>query len=187
MDGYIQDGSGMGLYRPLETTARAPLAATRASQTWWMVAGNLAGAIKKDRLWFFINDEFNPLGIPQPVTILPANATALNLPASDLGNSPFGETFHTPSSKLNFKLNDKNSGFLYYNRFTNDQPGGGSGLATTGRSLTFEDRMNGGAAQFATIISPNLLNESRKLLYKLMAASSQLLRDLTHTAWLESE
>jgi len=154
-------GSGMGLYRPLETTARAPLAATRASQTWWMVAGNLAGAIKKDRLWFFINDEFNPLRIPQPVTILPANATALNLPASDLGNSPFGETFHTPSAKLNFKLNDKNSGFLRYNRFTNDQPGGGGGLTTIGRSLTFEDRMNGGAAQLATVISPNLLNEFR--------------------------
>ncbi len=154
-------GSGMGLYRPLETTARAPLAATRADQTWWMVAGNLAGAIKKDRLWFFINDEFNPLKIPQPVTILPANATALNLPASDLGNSPFGETFHTPSAKLNFKLNDKNSGFLRYNRFTNDQPGGGGGLTTIGRSLTFEDRMNGGAAQLATVISPNLLNEFR--------------------------
>lgn len=154
-------GSGMGLYRPLETTARAPLAATRASQNWWMVAGNLAGAIKQDRLWFFINDEFNPLRIPQPVTILPANATALNLPASDLGNSPFGETFHTPSAKLNFKLNDKNSGFLRYNRFTNDQPGGGGGLTTIGRSLTFEDRMNGGAAQLATVISPNLLNEFR--------------------------
>lgn len=154
-------GSGMGLYRPLETTARSPLAATRANQTWYMVAGNLGGAIKRDRLWFFINDEFNPLRTPQPVTILPANAAALNLPASDLVDSPFGETFHTPSGKLNFKLNDKNSGFIRYNRFTNDQPGGGGGLTAISRSLSFEDRMNGGAAQLATVLSPTLLNEFR--------------------------
>lgn len=154
-------GGGMGLYRPNETTARAALAAVKSDQTWYMVSGNIAGPLKKDRLWFFINDEFNPLKQPQPVTILPAVATALNLPASDLGNSPFGETFHTPSAKLNYKWNDKNSGFIRYNRFTNDQPGGGGGLTTIGRSLSFEDRMNGGAAQLATVISPNILNEFR--------------------------
>ncbi len=154
-------GSGMGLYRPLETSARSPLAARRAEQTWWMVAGNLSGSLKKDKLFFFINDEFNPLKTPAPVTILPAAAQALNLPASDLVDSPFGETFHTPSAKLNFNLNSKNSGFLRYNRFTNDQPGGGGALTTISRSLTFEDRMNGGAGQLATVLSPTLLNEAR--------------------------
>lgn len=154
-------GSGMGLYRPNETSARAPLAARRANQTWWMVAGNLSGPIIKDKVFFFINDEFNPLKTPQPVTILPGAAQALRLPASDLVDSPFGETFHTPSAKMNFNLNAKNSGFLRYNRFTNDQPGGGGGLTTISRSLTFEDRMNGGAGQLATVISPNVINELR--------------------------
>ena len=153
-------GSGMGLYRPNETSARSPLAVRKADQTWWMMAGNLSGTLKKDKLFFFINDEFNPLRIPQPVTILPAVAQALALPASDLADSPFGETFHTPSAKLNFNINSKNSGFLRYNRFTNDQPGGG-GLTAISRSLSFEDRMNGGAGQLATVISPTLLNELR--------------------------
>jgi hypothetical protein len=154
-------GSGMGLYRPVETTARAALAARRTNQTWYMAAGNLSGPIIKDKLFFFINDEFNPLRIPQPVTINAAAAQAIGLSASDLADSPFGETFHTPSGKLNFYLGQKNSGFVRYNRFTNDQPGAGGGLTAISRSLTFEDRMNGGAAQLATVITPNLLNEVR--------------------------
>lgn len=73
-------GSGMGLYRPNETSARAPLAARKSEQTWWMVAGNLSGPLVKDRLFFFINDEYNPLETPQPATIAPEAAQALELP-----------------------------------------------------------------------------------------------------------
>ena len=154
-------GAGMGLYRPVETSARSPLAIRRAHQTWWMVAGNLGGTIVKDKLFFFINDEYNPLKAPEPVTINPDASRALRLTEVDMADSPFGETFHTPSGKLNYYLNSSNSGFIRYNRFTNDQPGAGGGLTAITRSNTFEDRMNGGAVQLATVVNPNVLNEAR--------------------------
>ena len=106
----------------------------------------------RDRVFFFANYEYNPLKAPQPVTIDRRRGRGDRLPASDLGNSPFGETFHTPSVKVNFRANDRNSGFVRYNRFTNDQPGAGGGLTTPSRSVSFKDRMYGIGAQLATTV-----------------------------------
>ena len=36
----------------------------------------------------------------------------------------------TPSLKVNFRASDRNSGFLRYTRFTNDQPGAGGVVGT---------------------------------------------------------
>ncbi len=69
-------GSSMGLYRPNAASARSPLAVRKADQSWWMVAGNLSGSLKRDQLFFFINDEFNPLKIPQPLLTSPTPSLA---------------------------------------------------------------------------------------------------------------
>jgi hypothetical protein len=154
-------GSALGLYRPNEWSARPGLNRTRPAATWSDMAFTLGGPIIKDKLFFFGQYEYNPLTQPIPVTITAANAAALGLPASELADVPFGETFHTFMGKVNFLLNKKNSGFLRYSRFTNDQPNGGGGLSTVGRGVDFKDRMNGGAAQLASVLTPSLFNEFR--------------------------
>ncbi|MGH9160036.1 MAG: TonB-dependent receptor [Vicinamibacteraceae bacterium] len=153
-------GSAMGMIRPSSWIARPPLAATTREQTWHMVQGNVGGPILRDRLFLFANYEFNPYENVSPVTITPAAIEALGLPASELDDTN-GETFHTPSVKVNYRLNDANNGFVRYNRFTNRQPGGGSGLNTLSRGTIYKDRMNGIGGQLASVLGSTLLNEVR--------------------------
>src|SRR5262249_22018266 len=154
------NGSAMAMIRPSAIVSKAPLATTKARQTWAMIDGNVGGPLVRDSLFLFANYEFNPYTCQNPVTIAPAAVAALKLPASELEDMN-GETFHTPSVKLSYRLNSRNSGFFRYNRFTNHQPGGGSGLSTVSRSNIYKDRMNGFGGQLATILGSSLLNELR--------------------------
>lgn len=154
-------GSGMYLYRAKDMQARPSLASVNPDRTWYDAAFTFGGPIIKDRLFFFTQYEHNPYTLPNAITIAPANAAALNLPVSELGTSPFGETYDTYTGKMTYKLSEKNTGYVRYNRFTNHQPGAGSGLNIADRATDFHDHMNSGGVQLATVITPSLVNELR--------------------------
>lgn len=154
-------GSEVYLYRPNSWQARPSLAAVNPTETWWDEAVTLGGPIKKDRVFFFTQYEHNPYTRPNALTILPSNAAALGLPSDQQGTAPFGETYDTLVGKVNFKLNDKNSGYVRYARFTNHQPNNASALTIPDRGVNFDDHMNGGGVQLATVFTPLLLNEVR--------------------------
>jgi len=82
-------------YRFADLQARPSLAAVDPSRTWNDAAITLGGPIRKDKVFFFGQFENNPYTLPNPITITAANAAALNLPAHDIGNAPFGETYRT--------------------------------------------------------------------------------------------
>ena len=154
-------GSGLFLYRIRDLQARPSLAAVNPERTWHDEAFTIGGPIKKDRVFFFGQFENNPYTLPNAITITAANATALGLPVNQTGTAPFGETYRTAVAKVNYKLNEQNFGYVRYNRFTNYQPNNASGLTIPDRGNNFDDHMNGGGAQLATLFTPNLVNELR--------------------------
>jgi hypothetical protein len=154
-------GSGLVSGRFSRLQAMPSLATIRTPRSWEDGAGTLSGPIIKDKMFFFGQFEDNPYTLPIPITISASNAAALGLPASQLGNTPFSETYRTLMGKVTYNLDDKNSGYLRYNRATNHQPNDVGGLDIPNVGMQFNDHMNGGGAQLATILSPNLLNELR--------------------------
>jgi len=155
-------GSGMYLKRPKALSAIPGLGKSKDNLSWYMYDFNASGPIVRDRLFFFANFEHNPYTLPVPVTITAANTTALGLPPEDLIAPPAGETYDTPSLRVDYTMNSRNSGFVRYAKFHNWQPYFNSGgLYTPSRSINYTDAMDGGELQLATTFSPTLLNELR--------------------------
>src|SRR5215813_5511806 len=177
-------GSALFYYRPRDIQARPSLAAVNPQRTWHDEAFTLGGPIVKDRVFFFGQFENNPYTLPNAITIAAANAAALNLPAHDIGTAPFGETYRTIVSKANYRLNDRNTGYVRYNRFTNYQPGNASGLTITDRGNTFDDHMNGVGAQLATVLSANLLNEVRGGIIRRTQANAPIGHPAANAAYI---
>jgi hypothetical protein len=154
-------GSALGQWRPTSLQAIPTLATVQPNRSWYDEAFTLGGPIVKDRLFFFGQFENNPYTLPNPITITPANATALGLSSNEIGTAPFGETYRTLVGKVDYTLNAKNSGYVRFARFTNHQPNNDSGLGIVDRGSRYQDHQNGGGVQLATILSSNLLNELR--------------------------
>lgn len=160
-------GQLLGFVRPPAIQAiKGPVASgatpTVPDQSWYDVAATLGGPIVRNRLFFFVNYEHNPYIIPTASTVQPANAAILGLPAEYTNPVPTGQTYNTPSGRLDFNLGKANSGFVRYMRFTNNQRySGAGGLSVLSRGLNFHDTQNGSEAQLVTVISPTALNEFR--------------------------
>lgn len=156
-------GSAFGMVRPNTTRAINALVTTGKPYSKWQdYDGNIGGPILRDRLFFFANFEYNTLANPVVVTITPANAAALGLPASEITGGISSERYPTPSVRVDYKLNDRNNAFLRWTSFSNEQPNNVAGGLTPANTATFfHDRQQGGEAQLTTVLSSSLLNEFR--------------------------
>lgn len=154
-------GSALGQWRNSDLQAIPTLSTVQPNRSWNDVAFTLGGPIIKDKLFFFGQFENNPYTLPNAITITPTNAAALGLPSDQIGSAPFGETYRTIVGKVDYTLNAKNSGYVRYARFTNQQPNNAGGLSIVDRGSHYIDHQNGGGVQLATVLSSNLLNELR--------------------------
>jgi hypothetical protein len=155
-------GEGLYLARRPGTTARPSLASTKAFEQWATYSGNVGGPIIRNKLLFYASGEYEPYDFPRAITILPANATALKLPASDLGSAPFKQRFQTFLGRLDYQIDSRNSVYVRYNDYWDPSKYNTSGgLLVVSASNNFDDRNITFASQWTSIISPNSINEFR--------------------------
>jgi len=155
-------GEGLVLLRRPGLVARPSLAATKAFEQWATYSGNLGGPVIKNKLMYYVSGEYEPYDYPRAVTIRPTNASALKLPASDLGSSPFKQRFQTFLGRVDYQINDRNSVYLRYNSYWDPSKYNTSGgLEVTSADNNFDDRNVTWASQWTSILSPESVNEFR--------------------------
>jgi hypothetical protein len=155
-------GEGLVLLRRPGFIARPSLAATKPFIQWATYSGNVGGPVIKNKLWFYASGEYEPYDAPRAVTISPANATALNLPASDLGSSPFKQRFQTFLGRVDYQINERNSVYVRYNSYWDPSKYNTSGgLLITSADNNFDDRNITWASQWTSILSASTVNEFR--------------------------
>ncbi len=156
-------GEGLVLERRPGLISKPSLAVgPKPFQQWATFSVNLGGPIIHDKLFYFISGEYGPEDGARPITITPANAAALGLPASELGSAPFKQRFQSYLGRLDFQWNPQNDFYLRASAYqTPSQFNTSGGLQTISSSNNFNDKDQTGAAQWSRIVSPRALNELR--------------------------
>ncbi|MGA2113571.1 MAG: carboxypeptidase regulatory-like domain-containing protein [Bryobacteraceae bacterium] len=126
-------------------------------------AGNAGGPIKKNKLFIFGAYEHLLRGTPAAVTITPANASALGIPAADLATAATVQHVQFLDLRADWSINSKNQLFVRYNYFRNEYPFNtyNGGLYALNAAADFHDRAHIGGLQFLSTFSPTALNELR--------------------------
>ncbi len=142
--------------------ARPSLASGKPFQQWTTYNGNIGGAIKKDKLFYFVSGEYEPEDGARPITITPANAAALGIPASELGSAPFAQRFQTYLGRIDYQFNANNNVYYRYSNFvTPSKYNTSGGLSPKSAGNNFDDRDDTFASQWTSILNGNSINELR--------------------------
>jgi len=124
---------------------------------------NAGGPVKKDKIFVFGAYEHLLRGTPTPVTITPANAAAIGLPASQLATAGTVQHVQFLDLRIDWNINAKNQFFVRYNYFRNEYPfnTNNGGLNALDAASDFHDRAHVGGFQLLTTFSSTALNELR--------------------------
>ena len=126
-----------------------------------IVTATLGGPLVRNTLFYYAGFEYTRQQLPEPITIDPAVAAAVNLAPQPLVVEGSRSTpFYI--GKLDYQMNPAHRASFRLNTFTNDNPyQSGGGNTAIERGNHFKDFMLSGAAQVISSFGTNLLNEMR--------------------------
>jgi hypothetical protein len=159
-------GSFNFLHRWVDATARPILLSPTAAKPELKLsdyAANAGGPLIKDKLFWFGAYEHLSRGNPTPITITPANATALGIAPGLLQAGPGLLHGQFLDARVDWVINSKNTAFLRYNYFRNNFPFNTSSgsLSALDAFSDFKDRAHVAGFQLVSTITNNFLNEFR--------------------------
>jgi hypothetical protein len=125
--------------------------------------GTIAGAFQKDKLFYFGTYERWFQDLPQVLTVTPATAAALSIPASSIGVSTSGFRAHTSTYKMDWLITQKHRLSLRHNYYFDRESPLGSGLVSAETLSRFDEDPWAATGQLVSSFSPTLLNEFRFL------------------------
>jgi len=137
-------------------------AVSKPFQQWATYSLNISGPIIHNKLFYYLSGEYEPEDGARPITITPANAAALNLPASELGDAPFKQRFQSYLGRIDYQHDERNDFYFRYSHYmTPSQFNTSGGLQTISSSNNFNDHDSTAATQWSHIFSSHALNELR--------------------------
>ncbi len=155
-------GEGLVLERRPGLISKPSLSQTKPFQQWATYSVNIGGPVKRDTLFYFLSGEYEPEDGARPITITAANAAALGLPPSQLGNAPFKQRFQSYLGRVDWQLNPQDNFYFRYSLYkTPSQFNTSGGLQTISSSNNYNDHDYTGAAEWSHIVSSRALNELR--------------------------
>lgn len=125
--------------------------------------GTVAGALAKDKLFFFGTYERWYQDLPQILTITPDNARLLGIPTSSIGVSNSTFRAHTSTFKLDWLINPKHRLSLRHNYYFDRESPLGSGLVSAETLSRFDEDPFAATGQLVSTFSANFINEFRFL------------------------
>ena len=152
--------------RPPDWSARPILLASNKPNTnidLHDYALNSGGPIKKDKLFIFGAYEHLLRGTPTPVTIDPAAAAQIGIPASQLATAPTVQHVQFLDLRVDWQISEKHQAFFRYDYFRNEYPfnTANGGLNALSVGVDFHDRAHIGGFQVISSFSPTAINELR--------------------------